>query len=73
MDIFLSKGQNGYLQYQDTSTGKSVSRLRIPHGRCDCLTSNPYNAVVQLGHANGLSYNIYNLSERRSVGLGLKP
>lgn len=57
--FFLIKGQNGYLQYQDTSTGKSVSRLRIPHGRCDCLTSNPYNAVVQLGHANGLFTSLF--------------
>jgi len=43
----------GHLFYQDTSTGKQVSKIKIPHGRCDCLTSNPYNAVVQLGHANG--------------------
>ncbi|XP_066911448.1 uncharacterized protein [Clytia hemisphaerica] len=51
--LLTSVGQNGHLMYQDTSTGKAVGKLRIPHGRCDCLTSNPYNAVVQLGHANG--------------------
>ena len=50
----IFKGHSNHLQYQDTSTGKSIAKLRIPFGRCDCLTSNPYNAVVQLGHPNGL-------------------
>jgi len=51
--LLTTVGKNGHLHYQDTSTGKSVSKIRIPHGRCDCMTSNPYNAVIQLGHANG--------------------
>lgn len=52
--LLASVGKNGNLHYQDTSTGKSVSKIRIPAARCDCMTSNPYNAVIQLGQPNGV-------------------
>lgn len=54
------QGNHGNLKYQDTSTGKLVSSLKTRLGRCDCMTQNPYNAVIQLGHHNGeLSVNYF--------------
>ena len=41
------------MKYQDTSTGRLVSELRTKLGRCDCMTQNPYNAIINLGHYNG--------------------
>ena len=52
--IYILQGNCGYLKYQDTSTGKLVSQLRTKLGRCDCMTQNPYNAVINLGHHNGM-------------------
>jgi len=51
--LLCSVGNQGYLKYQDTSTGKLVSELRTKLGRCDCMTQNPYNSVINLGHHNG--------------------
>jgi len=51
--LLASVGGTGHLRYQDTSTGKMVSRLRTKLGRCDCMTQNPFNSVINLGHSNG--------------------
>ena len=51
--LLSSVGNSGYLKYQDISTGKLVSEIRTKLGRCDSMTQNPYNAVVNLGHHNG--------------------
>jgi len=51
--LLATAGNHGFLKYQDTSTGKLVSSLRSKLGRCDCMSQNPYNAVVNLGHQNG--------------------
>jgi len=51
--LLASTGNLGRLTYQDTSTGRLVSSLRTRLGRCDCMTQNPYNSVINLGHYNG--------------------
>lgn len=38
---------------QDTSTGQLVAQHRSRLGPCGVLAQNPWNAVLQLGHANG--------------------
>ncbi|KAJ7370137.1 WD repeat-containing protein 46 [Desmophyllum pertusum] len=51
--LLASVGDYGILKYQDTSTGKPVCELFSKLGKCDCMTQNPYNAVIHLGHYNG--------------------
>lgn len=51
---FIYQGEHGILKYQDTSTGKPVVDLYTKLGKCDCMTHNPYNAVIHLGHYNGM-------------------
>lgn len=51
--LLTSVGDYGILKYQDTSTGKPVAELFTKLGKCDCMTQNPYNAVIHLGHYNG--------------------
>ena len=42
------------LGLQDTSTGAIVAQHRTRMGTCDVLRQNPWNALVQLGHSNGV-------------------
>ncbi|KAI8910207.1 WD40-repeat-containing domain protein, partial [Gorgonomyces haynaldii] len=51
--LLASVGNAGYLKYQDVSTGKLVSELRTRLGKCDAMALNPWNAIINLGHANG--------------------
>jgi U3 small nucleolar RNA-associated protein 7 len=51
--LLASVGNAGYLRYQDTSTGALVAELRTKLGRCETMTLNSYNAVINLGHGNG--------------------
>jgi U3 small nucleolar RNA-associated protein 7 len=51
--LLASIGSNGYLKYQDTSTGELVSERRTKLGPCNTMTQNRYNAVIHLGHQNG--------------------
>jgi len=51
--LLATVGNCGFLKYQDTSTGQLVSEIRTKLGRCDCMSQNPHNAVINLGHANG--------------------
>lgn len=39
---------------KDTSTGQIVAQHRTRMGPCDCMRQNPWNAIMQLGHANGV-------------------
>lgn len=41
------------MKYRDISTGKIVAELRTGLGRCDTMTQNPANAIINLGHGNG--------------------
>jgi U3 small nucleolar RNA-associated protein 7 len=52
--LLTSIGNNGILRYHDTSTGELVAELKTKMGRCEIMTNNPSNAIVHLGHANGV-------------------
>ncbi|KAL4127848.1 hypothetical protein PRIC2_006845 [Phytophthora ramorum] len=45
---------NGLLSYHDVTEGKLVSTHRTKQGLCDTMALNPWNAVVNLGHASGI-------------------
>jgi U3 small nucleolar RNA-associated protein 7 len=45
---------NGFLSYHDVTTGNEVAGHRTKLGVCDAMAQNPWNAVINLGHANGL-------------------
>ncbi|CAH0515514.1 unnamed protein product [Peronospora belbahrii] len=45
---------NGLLSYHDVTEGKQVSTHRTKQGLCDTMALNPWNAVVNLGHASGI-------------------
>ncbi|ORY26568.1 BING4CT-domain-containing protein [Rhizoclosmatium globosum] len=46
--------KNGQLTWQDTSTGSLVAQHRTRFGDCNAMTQNPYNAIINLGHSNGV-------------------
>eukprot|EP00940_MAST-03C_sp_MAST-3C-sp2_P002347 g2347.t1 len=52
--LLCSVGETGYLKYQDVSTGDVVAELRTRRGSCDVMRQNPHNAVMCLGHHNGV-------------------
>jgi U3 small nucleolar RNA-associated protein 7 len=45
---------NGLLSYHDVTTGKQIVAHRTKQGLCEAMTQNPWNAVIHLGHTNGL-------------------
>ena len=51
--LLATVGLNGWLKYQDTSTGKLIAEKRTRLGPCRVMKQNPYNAVIGLGHRNG--------------------
>ena len=51
--LLCSVGKAGVLRYQDTSTGEIIAVHRTREGSCDAMIQNPWNAVLNLGHANG--------------------
>ncbi|KAL0577540.1 putative U3 small nucleolar RNA-associated protein 7 [Marasmius crinis-equi] len=52
--LLASIGNAGYLKYQDTSTGQLLVEHRTKFGSCTTMTQNMHNAVIHLGHQNGL-------------------
>ncbi|KAF9261121.1 BING4CT-domain-containing protein [Marasmius fiardii PR-910] len=52
--LLVSIGNAGYLKYQDTSTGQLLVEHRTKFGSCTTMTQNLHNAVIHLGHQNGL-------------------
>ncbi|KAK4140880.1 WD40-repeat-containing domain protein [Dichotomopilus funicola] len=44
---------NGYLKYQDTSTGQIVTEIPTKLGTPVSLTQNPHNAILHVGQQNG--------------------
>jgi U3 small nucleolar RNA-associated protein 7 len=52
--LLASVGATGYLKYQDVSTGQLVAEHRTKLGPCSVMRQNPRNAVMCLGHANGV-------------------
>ncbi|TPX40146.1 hypothetical protein CcCBS67573_g10639, partial [Chytriomyces confervae] len=51
--LLAGVGKSGFLRYQDTSTGQIVAEHRTKLGDCNVMAQNPYNAIINLGHANG--------------------
>ncbi|KAJ1984265.1 putative U3 small nucleolar RNA-associated protein 7 [Dimargaris verticillata] len=51
--LLASVGDLGRLVYQDVSTGDVVQKVRTKLGPCQAMSQNPWNAVINLGHANG--------------------
>ncbi|KAF8607550.1 WD40 repeat-like protein [Ceratobasidium sp. AG-I] len=52
--LLASIGNAGYLKYLDTSTGMMVAEQRTKLGACNAMTQNIHNAVIYLGHQNGI-------------------
>ncbi|KAH7909100.1 BING4CT-domain-containing protein [Hygrophoropsis aurantiaca] len=52
--LLASVGNSGYLKYQDTSTGQLVVEHRTKLGACHTMAQNRHNAVIHLGHQNGV-------------------
>ena len=52
--LLTSVNRSGYLRYVDTSTGNFVSEHRTKLGPCSVMRQNPSNAVMHLGHGNGV-------------------
>ncbi|OQR82071.1 hypothetical protein THRCLA_11160 [Thraustotheca clavata] len=44
----------GVLTYNDVTTGQQVANHKSKLGVCEVMAQNRYNAVINLGHANGL-------------------
>ena len=52
--LLATVGSSGHLRYLDVSTGAHVADLHTRLGDCDCMRVNPWNAMVHLGHQNGV-------------------
>ena len=52
--LLASVGRAGWLKYTDVSTGQLVAEFGTRKGMCQALRQNPHNAVLHLGHANGV-------------------
>ncbi|KAJ1758711.1 putative U3 small nucleolar RNA-associated protein 7 [Coemansia sp. RSA 1591] len=52
--LLASTGMTGRLVYQDITEGKVVGEHKPGYGPTHVLEVSPYNAVVHMGHANGV-------------------
>ena len=52
--LLATVGLSGYLKYTDTSTGRMVIEMPTRQGSPVSLAQNPSNAVLHLGHHNGI-------------------
>merc|ERR1719149_429598 len=52
--LLASAGDIADLYFRDISTGQQVSKMRTHLGPCRAMRQNPTNAVVHLGHSNGI-------------------
>lgn len=51
--LVTSGSSNGYLRYQDITTGQVVSECKAGMGTTISMAQNPSNAVMSLGHEHG--------------------
>ncbi|KKA28763.1 hypothetical protein TD95_004795 [Thielaviopsis punctulata] len=51
--LLASLSSNGFLKYQDVSTGQIVSEIPTRLGTPTALAQNPWNAILHVGHQNG--------------------
>jgi len=52
--VYKTVGKEGILRYFDTSIGREVSQHFTRLGVCNTMKQNPQNAVIHLGHTNGV-------------------
>ena len=52
--LLATVGISGYLKYTDTSTGRIVMEMPTRQGSPVSLAQNPFNAILHLGHHNGM-------------------
>jgi U3 small nucleolar RNA-associated protein 7 len=52
--LLTSISSLGMLRYQDTSTGQLVAEIKTTPGHCKAMAQNPANAIIHLGHSNGV-------------------
>lgn len=52
--LLSTVSSSGHLRYLDVSTGTNVADFHTRLGDCDCMRVNSWNAVVHLGHSNGV-------------------
>ncbi|KAA6390338.1 MAG: putative U3 small nucleolar RNA-associated protein 7 [Streblomastix strix] len=50
----IRDGNAGVLKYMDTSTGQQISLHKTHLGPCMVMEQNPHNAVILVGHTNGV-------------------
>ncbi len=56
MVICSPQSDHGCLSYLDTSTGLPITEHRTKMGALHCMTHNPRNGIVHLGHQNGMTH-----------------
>jgi U3 small nucleolar RNA-associated protein 7 len=52
--LLTSIGHSGWIKWHDISIGEYVAGYNTGHGPCRVLKQNPYNAVMNVGHSNGV-------------------
>ena len=52
--LLTSVGHSGWVKWHDVSTGTYVAGYQTGHGPCRVMKQNPHNAVLHLGHSNGV-------------------
>lgn len=52
--LLVGAGHTGVLKYHDVTTGTMVKELKTKLGPTQAMKQNPWNAVMHLGHANGV-------------------
>ncbi|KAG5440162.1 hypothetical protein PCANB_001731 [Pneumocystis canis] len=52
--LLATIGGSGYLKYQDISTGVIISEYYTKFGLAKVMAQNPYNAIIHIGHTNGV-------------------
>ena len=66
----------GYLTYIDVSVGEKVAGYGTGMGRLDVMCHNPSNAVIHLGHPQGIANFDFSfgfkLSCRKVIGLTIR-
>lgn len=51
--LLVSASKAGYLKYLDVSLGEQIAELKTKRGQPTCISQNPMNALITLGHSSG--------------------
>lgn len=52
--LLTTVSHTGWIKWQDISIGEYVAGYNTGHGPCRVLKQNPHNAVMNVGHSNGV-------------------